>query len=652
MGAALATAPEHLLRDFASRGLVVLPPEALGIAPRIHETIYRKQKLLFVEKRSAISIAAIPEILEVTNAPGVVAACDQLVGKRWAIVPFTHNAPFPSGAHDQHWHKDDNGPLNARKQRHHHAVQVEMLYYPQAVASDMGPTATIPYSQYWAFNHEENHDNFAGADHLDFGYHLSGMERVPVSGPESAYDEEEIQSRRTRHDIRMRSAVANTGWPLVRPFEVAPLKAGSVVLYSHNLFHRGNHRRDDWRTWKARPRFLWRFWLYRTTEPEESGGEVEDVDWNRLGLDPPTGVDLASAPADATAVWRYHHHWLQGRRPPTSGQSAPCEEHAQALFQRLHAKNDAAEPVRIGAAYQLAGLEDRALAARLLGTALHSERETVRRAAMYGLAALGPAATDTLLAACESPLKWVRKAAVFALGEAGATTPDVLAAIAKRLAEDSSVYVRSVAAAALGCFGRRAVTDHTSPESSLLPACLEAIIASLQREENRLGMNHAQERSIKLVRPTDECDVCEGIGSNYGVALSNEGQAPRAPPLKALEPVRSAVRENALWATVILCSHGVSVLGAALPAVLDALTTVVREDRNIFSVGLALDALNRLGRLLPADYSPAARARVDELLRETPVANWESLLRGGLVRSREPASACTTIPRSSGGEAS
>ena len=638
MGAALATAPEHLLRDFASRGLIVLPPEALDIPQRIHETIYRKQKRLFVEKRSAISIAAIPEILEVTNAPGVVAACDQLVGERWAIVPFTHNAPFPSGAHDQHWHKDDNGPLNARKQRHHHAVQVEMLYYPQAVASDMGPTATIPYSQYWAFNHEENHDNFAGADHLDFGYHLSGMERVPVSGPESAYDEEEIQSRRTRHDIRMRSAVANTGWPLVRPFEVAPLKAGSVVLYSHNLFHRGNHRRDDWRTWKTRPRFLWRFWLYRTTEPEERDSEAEDVNWNSLGVDAPTGVDLASAPEDATAVWRYHHHWLQGRRPPSSRQSAPCEQHAQALFQRLHAKNDAAEPARIGAAYQLAGLEDRALAARLLGTALHSERETVRRAAMYGLAALGPAATDTLLAACDSPLKWVRKAAVFALGEAGATTPDVRDAIAKRLAEDGSVYVRSVAAAALGCFGRRAVTGHTAPERALLPACLEAIIASLRREDNRLGMNHAQERSIKLVRPTDECDVCEGIGSNYGI--------------EPFQRVRSAVRENALWAAVILCSHGVSVLGAALPAVLDALTTVVREDRNIFSVGLALDALNRLGRLLPADCSPAARARVDELLREMPVASWESLLRGGLATPREPAGACTTIPRSSAGEAS
>ena len=611
---ALATAPGRLLRDFASRGLVVLPPAALGIPRHVHETIYQKEKQAFATKRGKISATVIPELLDVVNAPGLVAACDQLVGKHWAIVPFTHNAPFPSGAHDQHWHKDDNGPLNARKQRHHHAVQVEMLYYPQAVDHDMGPTATVPYSQYWTFNHEENHDNFAGADHLDFAYYLTGMERVPVSGAKSAYGEEEIRCRRTRHDQRMRAAVADTGWPLVRPFEVAPLEAGSVVLYSHNLFHRGNHRVDDWRTWGEQPRFLWRFWLYRTHEPVRRA--MDDVDWNGLGVDAPTGADLASAPDHATAVWRYHLHWLHGSRPPaTAGPSSTrCRDrHAQSLVERIHSRSDAAEPVRVGAAYMLAGIADRDRAADLLGEALRSEREAVRRAAMYGLAALGPAATDTLLDACESPLKWVRKAAVFALGEAGTTTSGVLDAVAKRLAEDGSIYVRSVAAAALGCLGRRAVAGGVG--ETLLPGCLTALVASLAREENRLGMNLAQDRSIKVVRPTDECDVCEGIGTNQGVAR--------------FEPVRSAVRENALWAMVILCSHGAEALGDALAATVDALTAAAREDRNIFSVGLALDALIRLGRLLPDDCSPRARAQADELLARMPTASWECWSRAG-----------------------
>ena len=176
--------PEQLVQDFASRGLVVLAPESLGIPAAVHERIYQREKQA-VGTGERVTPELIPDVLEVINAPGVVAACNQLVGENWAIVPFTHNATFSSGGRDQHWHKDDNGPFNGRKQRHHQAVQIEMLYYPQAVREDMGPTATVPYSHYWTFNHEENHDNFAGADHLDFAYQLSGMEGQLVSGPDS-----------------------------------------------------------------------------------------------------------------------------------------------------------------------------------------------------------------------------------------------------------------------------------------------------------------------------------------------------------------------------------------------------------------------------------------------------------------------------------
>ena len=608
------TRPEHLLRDFASRGLVALAPDALGVPDELHDAIYRKEREAFIDNRRTVSAATIPEILDVINAPGVVSACEQLAGRNYAIVPFTHNAPFASGAHDQHWHKDDNGPFNARKQRHHHAVQVEMLYYPQEVSTHMGPTATVPYSQYWAFNHEENQDNFAGADHLDFGYHLEGMERVPVSGPESAYNAEDIARQRTRHDDRMRQAVVGTGWPLARQFEVGPLRAGSVVLYSHNMFHRGNHRRDDWRAWKERPRFMWRFWLYRTTEPERRAPAVA-CDWRRIGTDAMTKQDLANAPHDATCVWDHHLHWLQTGETESTRLRQRTAADADGLFAQLHVHDDCAEPARIGAAYRLAALDDRTHAAALLGRALASEREAVRRAAAYGLVALGSDATEALLAAVDSPVKWVRKAALFGLGDAATPSRQTWQAISERLAEDPSVYVRSVAASALGCLGRRAIAADVGHK--IVPLCLQSAMASLEREENRLAMNIAQKRHIKIVRPTDQCDVCEGIGINYGMAR--------------FKPVRSAVRENALWSTVILCSHGARMLGAALEPLIECLAGVVREDANLFSVGSALDALNRLARLRPDDCSALARERFDALAADMPMHSWESLARGGLA---------------------
>ncbi|MDE0444095.1 MAG: phytanoyl-CoA dioxygenase family protein [Gammaproteobacteria bacterium] len=599
------TTPDRLLRDFASRGLVALAPESLGIPPEIHAAIYEKEREAFNAGRY-ITASVIPEILDVIQSPGVVAACDALVGKNWAIVPFTHNTPFPSGSRDQHWHKDDNGPYNLRKHRHHQAIQIEMLYYPQAVHGDNGPTAVIPYSQYWTFNHEENHDNFAGADHLDFGYQVGGMERLPVSGPNSDYDVEDIANRRTAHDIRMREAVANTGWPLVVPFEACPLKAGSVVLYSHNLFHRGNHRRDDWQTWKDTPRFMWRFWLYRTTEPD--GEAPDEVDWRALGIDDMTGVDLSMAPEDATVLWHHHHHWLHTGRPPRRRAS----RNLKGLAAQLYATGEAAETNRIGAAYKLASCGDDS-ALRLLGEALYDERESVRRAATYGLVAFGSEATSVFLGATESAVKWIRKAGVFGLGDVAALDDRVLNAVVNRLGNDPSVYVRSVAANALGCLGRQAVASGIGQD--LIPECVNALVESLAREENRLGMNIAQDRSIKFVRPTDECDVCEGIGINYST--------------ERFKRVRSAVRENALTSMVVLCSHGAALLGDELKPTVAALAEIVRTDENVFSVGLALDSLNRLANVEP-DKGTAIRETLLGLLEDMPIHSWEPLVCSGL----------------------
>jgi len=623
------TTPERLVRDFASRGLVVLAPESLGIDPGIHARIYAQEKEAH-EAGQRPTPSSIPEVLDVLNAPGLVAACNRLVGENWAIVPFTHNATFASGPRDQHWHKDDNGPYNSRKQRHHQAVQIEVLYYPQEVLDDMGPTATVPYSQYWAFDHEENHDNFAGADHLDFNYHITRMDGEPVSGPDSQYDVEDIVNRSTPHDLRLREAVTNTGWPLVTSFEAAPLQAGSVVIYSHNTFHRGNHRRDDWRTWAHNPRFMWRFWLYRTTDSVCSGNDVApEVDWADPGVDPLTNIDLTLAGDDVTAVWRYHHYWMQtGQEPPPRPEAAALdaaerEREAERLFTQLLSVNEEAEPVRIGAAYKLASIGDSVLAIRALKRGLYTERESVRRAATYGLIAVGADATATFVEATKSPVKWVRKAGVYGLGDVSSLDDEVLHAVVERLRQDPSVYVRSVAAGTLGCLGRRAVA--TGKGESLVASCLEALLQSLEREENRLAMDRAQGRSIKFVRPTDECDVCEGAG----IDMDQE----------RFEPVRSAVRENALWSIVILCSHGAVKAGHALAPTIAALKAVVRDEVNVICVGFAMDALSRLAYIHAEDGPETVddlRQRLPAILSESPIRSWEALVRGGFASSHLP----------------
>jgi hypothetical protein len=614
------TEPDRLIQDFASRGLVLLSPESLDIPLDVHARVYEKE-LAAYKAKAPVTPSSVPDVLEVLNSPGLVGACNQLVGENWAIVPFTHNASFTSGPRDQHWHKDDNGPYNSRKQRHHQSVQLEMLYYPQDVREDMGPTATIPYSQYWTYNHEENHDNFAGADHLDFAYQLSGMEREPANGPDTKYETDDIVNARTPHDVRMREAVTNTGWPLVQQFEAAPLRAGSIVLYSHNTFHRGNHRRDDWRTWQDNPRFMWRFWLYRTTDPTPA--PFIEVDWATPPEDPLTGIDLSDLSDDVTAVWRYHDHWIRTAQSPpareASSRLSATEAQAEAdrLYDQLHTKGDDTEAIRIGAAYKLASIGDTDLAVRLLAEALLTDRESVRRAATYGLIAVGSEATPALLEATRSPVKWIRKAGVYGLGDASPLTEDVLNTVVSLLQTDASVYVRSVAAGTLGCLGRRAVASGDGV--SRVKDCVGALLESLSHEENRPAMDIAQGRSIKFVRPTDDCDVCEGGGIDF----SHE----------RFKRVRSAVRENALWSLVILCSHGTAVLGETFEAIVTAMRKIIREEENVICVGLALDVLNRLANLPGNESSPQLddlRSNLMDILAEPPVRGWEALVRGGL----------------------
>ena len=586
--------------------MVILSPEQVGVDKQLHQEIYEKEKVAFSNKQ-LIDASVIPEILQILNAPGVIKACDELIGEDWAIVPFTHNTPFVSGSHDQHWHKDDNGPFNGRRPRYHHSVQLEMLYYPQAVGPLMGPTATIPYSQYWTFNHEENHDNFAGADHLDFQYQINGMERVPVSGPKSNYSEEQILSQSTDHDVRLREAVEKTRWPLMKSFEVTPLEAGSVVLYSHNLFHRGNHRRDGFDNWKANPRFMWRFWLYRTTQkPKIRAQKLSRVTFD--DVDELTGQQLQDKAPELKAVWAHHYNWLA--RDSYFIDEILDEKKVSELESNLFMVGEENEPKRIGAAYELASGASSKIALEVLKKGLFEERESIRRASTYGLVGVGPEATDLFMKATESSSKWLRKAGAFGLGEVGEPHEKIIEKLSDLLKKDTSIYVRSVAACALGSLTRRLTNSKEKEE--MLSLIINALRTSLRLEENRLSMDRAQERDIKFVRPTDECDVCEGIGINYGY--------------ERFSKVRSAVRESALWSLVVVCSQSIRINEDHFESLSNLLGQIIADDENIFSVGLAADALNRLYARHVGSLDKEKKELVN-LLNDLPIKPWDSLSR-------------------------
>ena len=225
---------------------------------------------------------------------------------------------------------------------------------------------------------------------------------------------------------------------------------------------------------------------------------------------------------------------------------------------------------------------------------------------MYGLAAMGGReAAAVLLQQVDSDAKWRRKAAVFALGEGAPLTAPVVDALCRRLAQEDSVYVRAVAAAALGCIYRRstAAQDHGCRESRegnnevkevLQCRVIDALLDALATEDNRLdqGLRYkiGGAFGVKMWRPCDENDICEGSGLMPPSSLLEEkGLGDR------FEPVRSAVREALARSLVVVATHPLPNPGVVLARLVEGLSEVIGEDRNVLAAGLAMDALHRLG---------------------------------------------------------
>ena len=510
----------------------------------------------------------------------------------------------------------------------------------------MGPTAIVPYSNYWTVDHDENNDNIC----------------IEMLHPINMMSDPELEVR----DRRLNDAIADTGWPLVRQVQTC-VRQGSVNLMTQNNFHRRNRRRDSPEERRRNPRYMWRFMCYRTTEPEPAqaagaGGDAAQLIQAMTDgkEDEMTGavLDSQGEAAVACSVWESVLGWAVGEPPRVA--TAPDQAQVDALAQRLVAKGSAQEPVRIDAGYQLGaiaaavGTPASEAAVAVLAEAMSHSWEGVRRAATHGLIAAGGgcgAAVEALLPLCDKrfPSKYTRKNAAFALGEMAYPTEAVIAALSSLLREDDSVHVRGTVATAIGGIGRRAGSmpgADAAARQAAAGACLEALCRCLLEEENRVGQDITQGTGPYDFKVTDESDLCEGASGLAGrlahiprpgtpAPAGDDEEAEAEQP--RFERVRSGVMEAAGWGAVMLCTHGGVLSAEAVERAARELAEVVATDNNVIGTplppslpplfcvdqrltrpmpcavaGYALDALTRLARHAGPDSH--ARALADEAI--------------------------------------
>ena len=231
---------------------------------------------------------------------------------------------------------------------------------------------------------------------------------------------------------------------------------GSAVLVDFDLFHRGSRCTTDGE------RFLYKFWYARTTEPRP-----------RKPIN-----DLKSSDPRREPCVQTIGAWLTGGS-------------AQVLTETWSQTN---EPQRIARSYVAAATKD-----LWLTTDLSSPNETIRRAAMYGLAACGEFGIEPALIACTNDHWGVRKSAAFVLGEIAMYRDDVVTTLATIVKDDINDEVRAAALTSISRIARKNLCTNPTIIDALIDAIVPGVDLVIEIGRSKIPMNRVQQASALCV---------------------------------------------------------------------------------------------------------------------------------------------------------
>lgn len=155
-------------------------------------------------------VEAIPEITQILEHPTLVGSLTSLLGAGFVRDPGGHIHMNPPHTRAQPWHQDERFGRGHQDRDPDHIRQLMMMYYPQDVTDDMGPTVLLP------------------------GSHRR------IASPESMVTL-----------VNLRGQVFST------------VKAGSVLLTHYDIWHAGTGNRSD------RIRYMVKFPFSRSQESTE-----------------------------------------------------------------------------------------------------------------------------------------------------------------------------------------------------------------------------------------------------------------------------------------------------------------------------------------------------------------------------------------------
>ncbi|MBV7339648.1 HEAT repeat domain-containing protein [Chloroflexi bacterium TSY] len=405
---------EYLLTDeqmqrFIAHGYLILKAD---FPDYFHETL-RTQIETIVDKEGNPGnniLPRVPEVRTVFEHPTIRGALTSVLGPNYIMHPHRHCHFSRPGRTTQQWHKDSYWGF--QKVRNHHNWWAMIFYYPQNTVEEMGPSAILPGTQYYAKRvqtmEEELHLTGTAGTFALIHYDLwhKGTENV---------------SDRNRSMMK---------------FQFVRLDAPSTPTW--------NHQESTWRplNGSAPPttqETLWQHqWKWHLGENGEASGSGHGA---RSSISHGNISDLVQALQSDQIAERLAAVDALGQAGEAAGEAIPM---------LIDALRDRAEPVAVAASYALAAMGDAALPS-LLNT-LKTTNKSATRNAGYALSAMGASTVPGLIDALSVENDLTKGYAAFALGEAGSAALEAVPTLAQ-VAPSQSDWVRRHVVEALGTIG-------------------------------------------------------------------------------------------------------------------------------------------------------------------------------------------------------
>jgi len=422
---------DEQMRTFLTQGFIALQPEL----PADFHAELRKQCAASLERDHGNPgnniLPLVPQLQELYASPVISGALTSVLGERYLMHPHRH-MHSNSGSNGGAWHKDSYWGYT-RRVRNHRPWWVMIMYYPQAVRTEDGPTGVIPGSQWHDHrqkDHEQNIDAVTGEAGTFFMIHYDIWHRATPN-----------TSGITRQMLK---------------FEFMRLDEPTAPTW--------NCAESEWQDPERLPELAHRG-MYRQI-------------WNFLsGKKRP--ADHATIPANANPAAAIAQ--LASNDPCERMKAADelerCGPAAEAAIGALAAQlADPFEPAALNAAYALAAIGARSIPALI--QALRSEDLRTSQTAAYALSAMNGEAASALLDAFADGAPQTRTHALFALGEIRKTGADTVSLCARAM-QDADPRMRLHAIEALGMKG---------PASK---SAMPAIIAALRDDDTEIRFNAA-----------------------------------------------------------------------------------------------------------------------------------------------------------------